>query len=274
MPDMGSAISTGVGLIGQNKQRKAADRAADEARRQADLAYKRSLPWDVQGLLGGAEFDEEGRKLDLTLTDEWQSQYEQQLADAKRQKGFISDIEADPMAAGQKFYEMQKALYAPEQEADRLALENRLLGQGMLGSSGGASRTEALHKAQAAQDLQAQYAGLDKAQSMIDTYRGRQTGSLGTAESIAQMPQKYAQTGRGIGTGMSSIAAQAGQMGSDAAQAQGQTTANLWGGLSSQFGWNPYDDDNRLNLGQKIGGMFGPKTSAVPTKFSGFSREV
>jgi hypothetical protein len=94
---------------------------------------------------------------------------------------------------------------------------------------------EALRKAQAMQDLEAQYAGLDKAQGYIDTYRGRAASDLGMAETIGQLPQKYAETGRGIGTGMSSIAGTSANLSSAAAQARGQSQANLYGQYAGMF---------------------------------------
>ena len=235
MPDVGTGVMAGVSLIGQNKAAKAQSAASDAASREAELAYQRSLPWDVQGAFGGAEFDEEGRRLDLSLSEPWQAEYDLAMQGAKDQRGYIAGMEADPMAAGKKFYEMQKALYAPEQEKDRLEQENRLLAQGMLGSTGGAGRIEALRKAQAMQDLQAQYQGLDKAQSMIDTYRGRAATDLGMAETIGQMPQKYAETGRGIGTGLGSIAGTSAQISAQAAQARGASQASTALGMANQF---------------------------------------
>ena len=44
---------------------------------------------------------------------------------------------------------VEEPLYAQQTRRDRLGLENRLLSQGMLGSTGGASQTQALHNAQA-----------------------------------------------------------------------------------------------------------------------------
>jgi len=202
MPSIGSAVGGLISLRGQSKAASAQSAASASAERQAELAYQRTLPWDVKGNFGEAQFDEEGRQLDMSLSAPWQSEYDLAMAGAGKQRGFIAGMEADPMAAGKKFYDMQKAIYAPEQEKQRLALENRLLGQGMLGSTGGANRSEALLKAQAMQDLEAQYSGLDKAQGMIDTYRGRAATDLGMAETIGQLPQKYAETGRGIGTGL------------------------------------------------------------------------
>jgi len=94
-------------------------------------------------------------------------------SDFAKQRAYAAKMEGDPIAAGKKFYEMQKAVYAPEQEKQRLALESRLLSQGMLGSTGGKARQEALLTAQGQQDLQAQADATKQAQQMIDKYRGR-----------------------------------------------------------------------------------------------------
>ena len=224
-----------VSLYSANKKAKDQKKAADRAEGASDEAYARSLPWDVEGSFGKATFDEEGRALNLSLSKPWQSEYDIAMADPERQRAFISKMEGDPMAAGKTFYDMQKAIHAPEQERQRLSLESRLLAQGMLGSSGGAGRMEALRKAQAMQDLEAQYAGLDKAQGYIDTYRGRSATDLGMAETIGQLPQKYAETGRGIGTGLGSIAGTAAKLSSTAAQARGQSQANQALGYANQF---------------------------------------
>ncbi len=272
MPSPTVAVGAGVSLIGQRKAGKAQDRASAAAERQAELAYERSKPWDVQGAFGGAEFDEDGRQLNLSLSQPWQSEYDIAMAGAQKQRDYIAGMEADPMAAGKKFYEMQKAIYAPEQEQARLAQENRLLAQGMLGSSGGASRIEALRKAQEMQDLEAQYAGLDKAQSMIDTYRGRSATDLGMAETIGQMPQKYAQTGLQIGSNLGSAAESAAALSSSAAQARGASQANRWLGISGQFNdlVNPAPNQFEQYFSAKKQFGFGNTPSVTPT-FSGAS---
>ena len=235
MPDIGTGVTAGVSLFGASKQAKAASQAADASVQAAQIAAESAMPWDVGGMFGEAVFDEEGKRLDMTLSEPWQAEYDVAMADPARQRELIAEIEADPYAAGQKFYEMQKALYAPEQEQDRLRLEERLLGQGMLGSTGGALQTEALRKAQAQVDLEAQYKGLEQAQSLIDTYRARSEGSLGLAETIGQLPQKYAETGRGIGTELGSIGASTAATTSAAAQARAASMSNIYGGLTEQF---------------------------------------
>ena len=116
-----------------------------------------------------------------------ESEYNKQMgkiggaeANYASQMGYASGLEGDVFGAGKKFYDMQKALYAPEQERARLSQESRLLGQGRLGSTGGAGEVEALRTAQAQVDLEAQYAGLDKAQQQVDTFRGRGQDALAT----------------------------------------------------------------------------------------------
>jgi len=217
-------------------QGKAASDASEASRLAGEQLWKRSQPWDVGGMFGQAKFDSEGNRLDFELSDEWKQQYDQQLMDADAQKAYISEMEADPMAAGQKFYEMQKQLYAPEQEKDRLSLENRLLGQGMLGATGGAGQMGALLQAQGQQDLQAQYAGLQQAQSMIDTYRGRQGAALQAAQGIGALTEGYGDMGAGIGRGLSVAAEAAAKIASDAAQAKGATMNTIGKNVGNQFG--------------------------------------
>ena len=76
----------GTTLLGQRSARKAQSAASDAASREAELAYQRSLPWDVQGAFGGAEFDEEGRRLDLSLSEPWQAEYDLAMAGAEKQR--------------------------------------------------------------------------------------------------------------------------------------------------------------------------------------------
>jgi len=220
------------GLISGAATRKASKNNLSAQREAADLAYKRSMPWSTSGMFGGVTFDEEGKTVDIGLAPELQKEYDIALAGAEKQRQYISDIEADPMASGKKFYEMQKAIYAPEQEAERLAMENRLLGQGMLGSSGGAGQMGGLLQAQAVRDLEAQYQGLAQAQSMIDTYRGRASQDLSTAGTIGQLPLSYADVGLGTGKVLSGGATKGGEMISGA----GKTGAKALSAWGSGFG--------------------------------------
>jgi len=257
-------VNLGAGYLAGNKAEDIAKQSSAEQRQAADLAYKRSLPWNTGGLFGAAAFDPKTQTSLQTLSPELRAQYDAYLnrsathtagipdarKDFETQRGYAAELEGDVYGAGKKFYEQQKALYAPEQEKTRLSQESRLLAQGRLGSTGGAGEIEALRKAQEQVDLQAQYAGLDKAQQQIgmfrdrskegqaleDVYRGRQASDLAMVQSLGQLPSGYAQTGRGIGTGMSSIASSAAGMQNVASQGMADTSAAKWGGLASGIG--------------------------------------
>jgi len=276
------AVDMAAGYYAGEKAEDISQQSAEAQRQAAQLAYERSLPWNTGGLFGAAAFDPKTRTSLQTLSPELKAQYDAYMqrsgqhaqyipearADFEKQRGYAAELEGDVYGAGKKFYEMQKALYAPEQEKTRLSQEARLLAQGRLGSTGGAGEIEALRKAQEQVDLQAQYAGLDKAQQQIgmfrdrskegqaleDTYRARQASDLAMVQSLGQLPSGYAQTGRGIGTGLSSIAGTAAGMQSTAAKGMADTSAAKWGGLATGIG-------NYLNP-QPAG------TTYDPTKFN------
>ena len=230
---IGNVIAPGIGgqigsaLGGSFSKNRASKRAQTDVNREAELAYKRSLPVGVTGMFGNVSFDEEGRMLDISADPRLTAEADLALEDVQRQREYLSELEGDPMSAAANYLAMQRQLMAPKQAEDRLALEERLLAQGMLGSTGGANRQQALAEAQAQQDLQAQYGAIDKAQSMIDTYRARQAEGLGTFESIGELPFKYAQLSRGIGSDLGSAAETSAKMKSNAAQAMAQSKANL-----------------------------------------------
>ena len=257
-------VNLGAGYFAGNKAEDISRQSAEAQRQAAQLAYERSLPWNTGGLFGAAAFDPKTRTAIQTLSPELRKQYDAYMkrsgtheqyipearADFEKQRGYAAELEGDVYGAGKKFYEMQKALYAPQQEKDRLTQESRLLAQGRLGSTGGAGEQEALRKAQEQVDLQAQYAGLDKAQQQIgmfrdrskegqaleDMYRARQASDLAMVQSLGQLPTGYAQTGRGIGTGMSPIASTAAGMQNVASQGMADTSAAKWGGLATGIG--------------------------------------
>jgi hypothetical protein len=224
------------GLIGASGARSAAKTAAAGQERAAELAYEQSLPWDVKGMFGSATFDEDGRAADIQLDPEMKALYDRLYG---RAGGYAEQVEAmgkDPLAMQQKFYEEQKAIAAPGEEKDRLALENRLLAQGMLGSTGGASRMGELQTAQGMKDLVRRADAMSQSQQMLDLYRTRETGDIKQALGIGALPYDYATLGRGIGGGMSGAATYGAGLRSEGAKGIGATTANAWGGLGRQIG--------------------------------------
>ena len=263
---IGNAIAPGIGgqiggalggAMASRKASKAASQAQQTANEQARLAYERSLPINVGGMFGDVTYDEATRQMQIGLSPELQAEYDVALADPARQRQFIAGIEGDPMAAAESFYQQQRQLYAPQQEADRIALENRLLAQGMLGSTGGQGQMEALRSAQYTQDLQARQAARQEAQQLIDTYRARTAQNLASVEALGGLPLQYANLSRGVGSDLGSAAGTAAKTVTDAAQARAQTQSNMALGTMGMFSriLAPQSGNN-TTAGNQIGKAF------------------
>ena len=207
---------------------KGAQQAGDQSAAAFEAAQQAAVPWNTGGLFGAATFDPTTHSSLQTLSPGLQTEYDAYLASSGANRGQVAALGSDPYAAGRKFYEQQKAIYAPEQEKQRLSMEKRLLGQGMFGSTGGGQQMNALLDAQQQQDAQAQIAGFDKAQGLIDTYRGRQAADLGMVESLGLLPQKYAQLGRGIGSDQGNISKYAAEAQATAAGTMADANAAGW----------------------------------------------
>ena len=236
----GAIAGAVVGGMFANKAAKTSAASADYA---AQLAYEQSLPWDVSGLFGEAQFDEDGRAATLALSPELQAQYDALMARSAEQAAQVDVL--DPDAVALKHYEYQKGLFAPQEEQERLALENRLIAQGLMGASGGALQTQALHEAQAMKDLARQAESMTVGQQFLDMYRTREMEDRAEALKLGALPYDYGSLGRGIGSGMSS-AAQAGMT------ARSQAAAGL-GATQAAFG----SQLGKSIAGANWGGLFG-----------------
>jgi len=232
---MGEVVGSIAGsLIAARGAKKAAQSQAAAAERNAQLAYEQSKPRDVSGLFGTATFDPETQAASLALSPELQEIYKQRLA---RAGGYTQAISAyDPSRYQEQFYEEEKALAAPAEERERLALEERLLAQGMLGSTGGALRQQSLLEAQSTKDLARRAEARSAAQQELTFLRGLESGDVGTATQLGALPMDYASLGRGIGTGMSSAAMTGASMRNVAAQNVADTQAAFWSKLGGQVG--------------------------------------
>ena len=227
-PLLNAGVALGTGYMAS----KAARESTSAQEQAAQLAWERSQPWNVGGVFGATTFDPESRTSLQTLSPEMQAQYDASMASAKSNRAQANALGTDPAAMGKKFYEQQKALYAPGQEQQRLERENRLVAQGMFGSTGGQMQMNSLLDAQAQQDAQAQIAGYDKAQAIQDTYRGRYASDLSLAQGLGNLPATYGQAGQGIGANLSGIAGTAGNMQISAAKQMSDASAGMWGGMA------------------------------------------
>ena len=251
-------------LAGGLMANRSAKKAARGQRQAADLAYERSLPWQTTGMFGGASFDPESREATFDLSPEMQAEYERYMGRAGGTSEALAALEADPMAAASQYAEQMKGLYRPQQEADRLRLENRLLAQGMLGSTGGGARTQALLGAQQQKDLQTEAASVQQAQQMIDLLRGRESSDFGQAIGIGNMPMQYGQYGQGLGSGMSSVALGAAGMQSQAGVGLAGAQAAQMAGLQKSLGGYKLNENAWGNLLKgDFGNLMQAKTATV-----------
>jgi len=246
------------GLIGASGAKSAAKTSAAASDRAAQLAYEQSLPWGMAGLFGSATFDEDGKLGQVTLAPELQEHYDRLLARGVATGETLAGFAGDPFELQQQIYEQQRELFAPQQEEERLALENRLLAQGMLGATGGQQRMGALLESQQMQDLARQGQALTQAQQLVDLYRGREAEDIGLATELGKLPLDYASIGRGIGGGLSNVAGIGAGIRSTAAAGLGGAQAAFW----DQIGQG-------VTTGlQNIGGLFGSSggtfTSTAP----------
>jgi hypothetical protein len=241
----GAVIGGVASGVAAESAEDAANVAAGSQEAEAGKSWSRSLPWDVAGSFGGASFTYEEdpetghmvkRDISLDLSEEFQKEYDHKIGGPERQRDFIRQYQTDPDKAAQAYYDRYKQTVAPEQQQQRLGLENRLLGQGMLGSTGGAGRMQSLTQAQLMRDYQARIGADAQVQGLIDTYRARGAQDLAGAVSLGDLPYKYATLGGGQGSKLAQSAQNVAGMMSQAANTRAQAqinTANAWGGAVS-----------------------------------------
>jgi len=167
---------------------------------------KYAIPWGVQAAgIGGTTVDEEGRVISTSIDPQMQA-----LADMFRQRmgkqtAAISGY--DPAQAARDYYQQYVAPdLMQQQEQERLALENRLLGQGMLGSTGGALRMGELARAQSAEQRAGRAGAFTQAQDLLTQMRQREAADLAAMAGIYEAPVGLMTTGTGIGQAMGQIA--------------------------------------------------------------------
>ena len=159
--------------------------------------------------------------------------------------GFFNQLQADPALAQAQLYEQMRAVQRPEEERQRLALEERMLSQGRLGLSsaayGGASpellametaRQEAMARAnlgarQQALAEQQQAAGI--AGGLLSSGYTPQSQALALLEA-SQVPAGFADVGRREGAGRQATAGLAGIE----SLLQGSQTAEINRGIQLQ----------------------------------------
>jgi hypothetical protein len=194
-----------VQALGREAQEKA-QLLAQEA--QAGTEFR---PYTVtSGLANVGTTAEGGFGINLSPEQQaLQTQLQQQAG------GLFGQVGADPAAAQTALYEQMRAVQRPEEERQRLALEERMLSQGRLGlgsSAYGGASPELLAQETARQEAMARANLAARQQSQAEMLQAGQLGGMLQAAgyqpqqqalsmlAASQVPAGYADVGRRTGT--------------------------------------------------------------------------
>ena len=243
---LGQQNIAGAQQLGRETQ-AGAQALAQEAR--AGTEFK---PYTVTSGLANVTTTPEGG-FDIGLTPQQQALQTQLQGQVG---GLFGQVGQDPAAAQAQLFEQMRATQRPEEERQRLALEERMLSQGRLGSAAyGGSSPELLAQETARQEAMARANLGARQQSQTEMLQAGQLGGMLQAAgyqpqqqalsmlSASQVPAGFADVGRRTGTELST------QMG--------------LGGLESRL--QAEDLANRLQLQQGdaiLGGLFGQQATA------------
>lgn len=154
----------GSGIVANNLSKDMLDNASKLA---DNINF---TPYTIKSSLGNTYQDPTTGAMVSELSPQWQ-QANNALLD--NFYGNLQYSQMDPMQASQYAYNMGSQLNAYQDEQNRLGLENRLLAQGMLGSTGGASQMRALYDSMNQRDLGREAQSLQLGQNMLNNYQQR-----------------------------------------------------------------------------------------------------
>lgn len=235
-------LPIGLSLYGANQAQSAARESAQSNIAASKIAAESAKfkPYSIATGFGSSYFDENKQQAGYTLDPTLQAFRNAMYGGAGE---FMGQIQSDPQAAAQQYYNQQQALMAGGRGAEDIALRQQQLqsgriGLGLTGASQGAGAgtgyvnpeqyQQQLARAQADQQLAAQSTQL--AQADIDRAIARGTGLLQTGMGIEQMGLQPLQIGADIGNRVATAGANQGQM--LLAGGQAAANANLAGGLA------------------------------------------
>ena len=235
-------LPIGLSLFGANQAQSAARESAQSNIAASKIAAEAAKfkPYSIATGFGSSYFDEKKQQAGYTLDPTLQAFRNAMYGGAGE---FMGQIQADPQAAAQQYYNQQQGLMAGQRGAEDIALRQQQLqsgriGLGLSGASQGAGTGTGyvnpeqyqrdLARSVADQQLAAQSTQL--AQADIDRAIARGTGLLQTGLGIEEYGLKPLQIGADIGNRVATAGANQGQM--LMAGGQAAANANLAGGLA------------------------------------------
>ena len=192
---MGNLFNVGASYLLGREGEQAFEQLGQQAQTGAERIGTQAVeatefkPYTVTSGLANVATTPEGG-LGVTLSPEQQAAQEQLLGQAT---GLFGQVGADPSTAQAQLFEQMRAVQRPEEERQRLALEERLLSQGRLGLSsaayGGAS-PELLAQETARQEAMARANLAARQQSQAEQLQAGQLG--GMLQAAGYQPQAQA----------------------------------------------------------------------------------
>jgi len=207
-----SILTAGLGFLGSRSDSRNAQRAAqlqaETIRQNAQDVIAAGAPFGVGGFGGTADFDMDTRTALLNLSPQLADIYQGALDRSGLFGGqAMQYAQMDPFEAADLFYQQEQPLVDKDRDLRRTDLETRLLAQGRLGGTGGAQEREALETAFEVADMGRRNEAFSRAQNLVGTLLSRETGDIGTATGLLNIPIQMANLGRGIGGDLGQLAA-------------------------------------------------------------------
>lgn len=205
-------LGGGLSYLGSRENNKVSLQAAREQaaalNQNADNVIAAGQPYGVGSVGGTAEFDPDSKTALLNLSPELQNIYQGALSRSGLWGDQLAQYSGDPFAAGNMFYEQTQPYYAEQEDDLRTDLETRLLAQGRLGSTGGRDQMSSLEEGILSGQTQRRNQGFSQAQALISALLGRESGDIGTATGLLNVPMQQANLGMGLGGQVGNLAAQ------------------------------------------------------------------
>ena len=252
---MGNLFNVGASYLLGREGEQAFEQLGQQAQTGAERIGTQAVeatqfrPYTVTSGLANVATTPEGG-LGVTLSPEQQAAQQQLLGQAT---GLFGQVGVDPTTAQAELFEQMRAVQRPEEERQRLALEERLLSQGRLGLSsaayGGASpellaqetaRQEAMARANLAARQQSQAEQLQAGQlgGMLQTAGYAPQAQALDLFGAANLPAQLQQRGQLGGAELQALLGQTGlegylqaaELGQAECLANLQTMANILGG--------------------------------------------
>ena len=218
----GDIIGGGLSYLGSRENASASLEAAKQQSSAitsaANSAAAAAQPWAVGSLGGTAEFDSDNRINMQNLSPELAEIFQGALSRSGLWGAQAAEYGVDPFAAADQLYQQQQPYYQQGEDKLRTDLETRLLSQGRLGATGGQRQFGELEEAIGRGQMDRRNQNFGQAQSVIDSLLGRESGDIGTATGLLDIPLQLANVGRGIGGTLGGLAAAGLKTRSDSAQ--------------------------------------------------------